>query len=211
MRGGRDRGEGLLERALEALRRGLNDTGAPWMIVGGIAIIARGVRRLTTDIDAVVRGDAVGVDTLLEVLARRRIVPRIPDARRFARTNLVLLLRHAPTGVDLDVSLGWSSFEVEALATSDSARYGRVTVPMARAEDLVVFKIVAARPKDLEDAAALLALYPNLDLTRVRRRIRELAALAEAPELLEGLESAVKTSRRSDRPRSRPRRRRRSP
>lgn len=29
------------------------------MVIGGIAIIARGVRRMTTDIDAVVRGDRV--------------------------------------------------------------------------------------------------------------------------------------------------------
>jgi hypothetical protein len=29
------------------------------MVIGGIAVIARGVRRLTTDIDAAVRGDAI--------------------------------------------------------------------------------------------------------------------------------------------------------
>jgi prolyl-tRNA editing enzyme YbaK/EbsC (Cys-tRNA(Pro) deacylase) len=42
---------------------------------------------------------------------------------------------------------------------------------MARAEDLVVFKALAARPKDIEDAAALLLLHSTIDLARVRRRL----------------------------------------
>jgi hypothetical protein len=43
------------------------------MIIGGIAVIARGVRRFTADIDAAVRGDQVDVDTLLASLAKKRI------------------------------------------------------------------------------------------------------------------------------------------
>jgi len=31
------------------------------MVIGGIAVIAHGVQRMTTDIDAVVQGDAVSV------------------------------------------------------------------------------------------------------------------------------------------------------
>ncbi len=38
-------GERLLEEALAALTAGLAESGAPWMVIGGIAIIARGVRR----------------------------------------------------------------------------------------------------------------------------------------------------------------------
>ena len=109
------RSERLLERALDALTKALTESGAPWMVIGGIAIIARGVRRFTTDIDAAVRGDAIHPEDLLEVLSKRRIAPRIPKALQFARENLVLLLRHEPTGVDLDVSFAWSGFEHEAL------------------------------------------------------------------------------------------------
>ena len=53
--------------------------------IGGIAVIARGVRRMTTDIDAAVRGDQVDVATFLDALAKKRIVPRINDVERFAR------------------------------------------------------------------------------------------------------------------------------
>lgn len=112
-------GESLLEGALAALALALTSTGAPWMIIGGIAVIAHGVRRFTTDIDAAVRGDAISVDRLIAALDRHEIIPRIPNASTFARENLVLLARHAPTGVDLDVSLAWSTFEHDAIEAAE--------------------------------------------------------------------------------------------
>lgn len=192
---------------MSALAQALKDTGAEWMIIGGIAAIARGVRRFTTDIDAVVRGDAVGVDDLLESLGRHGIEPRVPDARAFARANLVLLVSHRPTGVDLDISLGWSSFEHDALAASTTAKYGRVSAPMAQAEDLVVFKAVAGRPKDVEDAAALLAMHPDIDVARLTKRLRELALLAEAPDINNSLDEALRLARAASPKRRRPKKR----
>lgn len=165
------------------------------MVIGGIAVIARGVRRMTTDIDVVIRGDSVEISKLLRILAGHAVVPRIENASAFAEKNLVLLLRHTPTGVDLDVSLGWTDFEREALASSTRATYGRISYPMARAEDLVVFKALAARPKDIEDAAALILMHATIDLDRVRRRLAELAQLASEPALLDGLERVIAHAR----------------
>jgi len=183
-----------LEKALSALTAALDTTGVPWMVIGGIAVIARGVRRFTTDIDAAVRGDGLAIAPLLRALAKQKIVPRIDDAARFAAANLVLLLEHAPSGVELDVSLAWTDFEHEAIASAEVAPFGVVKAPMARPEDLVVFKAIAGRGKDVEDATALLVLYPKLDLGRIRDRVRELALLADAPELVSGLETMIARS-----------------
>lgn len=186
-----ERHDHRLEQALRDLTAALAATGAPWMIIGGIAVIARGVRRFTADIDAAIRGDQIELPVLVKALAKKRIVPRVKDAVELARANLVLLLRHEPTGVDFDVSFAWTSFEHEAIAASSVAAFGTVKAPMARPEDLIVFKSIAGRGRDLEDAIALLTLYPDIDLERVRERVRELAAAAEAPELTVGLETAI--------------------
>ena len=186
-----DRHDHRLEQALRELSRALDATGASWMVIGGIAVIARGVRRFTADIDATIRGDEIELPALVKALAKRRIVPRVEDAVELARANLVLLLRHEPTGVDFDLSFAWTSFEHEAIAASSVAAFGAVDAPMARPEDLIVFKAIAARGRDLDDAVALLALYPHIDLARVRARVRELAAAAEVPELAVGLETAI--------------------
>lgn len=188
-------GESLLEGALGALALALTSTGAPWMIIGGIAVIAHGVRRFTTDIDAAVRGDAISVDLLVDALERHEIIPRIPNASTFARENLVLLARHAPTGVDLDVSLAWSTFEHDAIEAAERTAFGSVQVPMSTAEDLVVFKAIAGRPRDIDDAESLLVLHPRIDVERARGRVAELAALADAPELLDGFDAFVARAR----------------
>ncbi|MDX2014142.1 MAG: nucleotidyltransferase [Myxococcaceae bacterium] len=192
MRANFELGERKLEDALSALTRALNDFGAPWMLIGGIAIIAQGVRRLTTDIDAVIQGDQANPETMLHALAANEIEPRIDDALAFAAENLVLLLRHGPTGVDLDLSFGWTSFEVEALQHRASLAFGRVRAPMATPEDLIVLKAMAGRPKDIDDAAALLTLHPNIRLSRIRARLDELSSLANAPEASQSLEEIVK-------------------
>lgn len=188
-------GERLLEDALEALGRALDEAGAPWMIIGGIAVIAHGVRRFTTDVDAAILGDSVAIAPLLAVLARHGIAARVPDVRAFAEQNLVLLLRHEASGVDLDLSLAWSSFERDAIAARAPTRFGRVCLPMSAPDDLVVFKSVAGRPKDQEDVEALLVLHPEVDVSRARRRLRELAELIEAPELVDAFDAVAARAR----------------
>lgn len=131
-------------------------------------------------------------------------IAALRDARAFAERNLVLLLRHDPTGVDLDVSLGWTGFEQEALAARTAVSFGALSLPMTRPEDLLIFKAMAARPKDLEDAAALLALHPGVNLERVRARLGELARLVDAPELVDGLEEIVLRSGSARRRKRRP-------
>jgi len=105
---------------------------------------------------------------------------------------MVLLLRHDPTGVEFDVSFAWTAFEHDAIEAATDATYGDVVAPMARAEDLVVFKAMAARPVDIEDTTALLLMHKDIDLDRVRRRLAELAAMADEPALLAGLERVIK-------------------
>jgi len=81
------------------------------------------------------RGPRVDVALLVRALAKKRIVPRIENAERFASESLVLLLRHDPTGVEFDVSMAWTDFEHAAIAASSVAVFGVVKAPMARPED----------------------------------------------------------------------------
>lgn len=172
-----------LIEALAALALALRDLGVPAMIIGGIAVIVRGVPRQTGDVDVAMWAEDVDVERLATALARHAIVPRIPDAIEFARQNQVLLLQHEPSGTPIEVSLAWLPFEREALARASAEDLGGVQLRVAAAEDLVVYKAVAWRDRDRADIERLLALHgPRMDLARVRALVQEFAALLGVPE-----------------------------
>lgn len=92
----------------------------------------------------------------------------------------MLLARHAKTGVDIDVSLAWLPFEMEAIAAAGPTILGAARLPVAQPEDLVIYKAVAWRPQDQQDIERLLALHgARMDLSRVRRHVQELGEAME--------------------------------
>lgn len=181
---------------------------APHMLIGGVAVVAHGVRRLTDDVDATIWADGVDVRSLVTQLQREGIELRIDDGLAFAERTQVLLLRHRPSGIDVDLSLAWLPFEKDALARAEIHRIGGKPVPVATASDLIVYKAIAARERDRSDVERLLEIYgAGIQLTNVRRRVRELAEALERPELLNALNVIIKrvsprpTSKRSPRTR----------
>jgi hypothetical protein len=187
---------GVLE-ALAALIRALGEAEAPAMIIGGIAVIARGVPRLTVDIDATAWGEAVSLETLFSTLEAHEIVPRIPQAEDFARSRQILLLEHRPTGTPLDISLAWLPFEREALRRASPVDFGGVTIPVAQAEDLLVYKAVAWRDRDKEDVERLLLLHAEeIDLDRIRDLVRQFAEALDEPKRIEEFDTLVRRTGR---------------
>jgi hypothetical protein len=181
-----------LDEALGALAAGLRASARPSMIIGGIAVIARGVPRLTRDIDATVAGPGTDVEALLKVLKRHGVVPRVEDAVRFAEQSHVLLLRHAPSGIDVDLSVAWLPFEVDAIGAAEVLAIHGARVRVARAEDLVIYKIAAWRPQDQQDVERLVGLHGlHMDLTRVKAFARDLATVLEDPRRVEEVEAVL--------------------
>lgn len=162
--------------ALRAIRNGLSGLGLPWMVIGGVAVIASGVPRYTADIDATLSASDEPAESIIDALRPHGIAPRIEGAAAFSREHHVLLLRHEASGVPLDISLAWLPFEEQAIRTSRDADYAGVPVRLPRVDDLIIYKLVASRPRDIEDVEQLLALHgPRLDLPRVKQVVGEFA------------------------------------
>lgn len=175
------------------------------MLIGGVAVIARGVRRLTDDVDATVWAEGLEIRGLLRKLAAHRIVPRIDDAQAFARRSQVLLLQHEPSGVDIDLSLAWLPFESEALDRADLVSIGRRRIAVATAEDLIIYKAIAARERDLSDIQRLFEIHgDDIDLARARRIVSQLADVLERPELVVTLDRLARARPQSSRARRKP-------
>lgn len=171
------------------------------LIIGGVAASLLGRPRLTQDVDVLVMLDRAQRSRFLASAPAFNFEPRVGDPLGLARRTRVLLVRHRPTAIDVDVVFGALPFEQEALARARPMTAGGVTFPVVTPEDLVVMKMVAHRPQDLLDVEAVLEIQPRLDLRRVRRWLREFSTALEMPELRGELE-AMLTRRRRRSPRS---------
>ena len=86
------------------------------------------------------------------------------------------------------------------LARAIRRRVGRRSIPFVDTNDLLVLKVLAARPKDLEDVRALLrGGSTEIDLATTKARLRELGQLLDDSTLIEIFEDQVKAARRKKR------------
>jgi hypothetical protein len=151
-------------------------------IIGGLAVQRWGEPRLTQDADLTVMtgfgGEAPFVDAFLAHFAGR-----LPDAREFALRNRVLLLRSSG-GIPLDVALGAMPFEEHATErASDFAVAPDAVIRTCSAEDLVVFKAFAGRPRDWLDIEGIaIRQAGRLDEALIWREVTPLLELKESPE-----------------------------
>lgn len=165
-------------------------------LIGGLAVQRWGEPRVTQDVDLTVLAafgqEAAVIGVLLSAYAARDA-----KARDFALEYRVLKLR-APDGVPIDVSLGALPFEIEVLARASPWRLSpEIELRVCSPEDLIVYKLVAARPRDLLDVEGVVRLrWRELDLRRVRSLTRQFAELIESPNLLKPFEDALRKVRR---------------
>ncbi len=173
---------------------------APGVVIGGLAASLLGRPRLTLDVDVLV---LLAEERWPEFLAAGEpygFSPRRSDSLSFARQNLVLLVRHQASAIDIDVVFGSLPFEKEAVAQAVWVELSGVRLPLPRPEDLIIMKAVAHRPQDLADIEAVLAAQPKLNLRRIRHWVREFAKALVLPEILNDLETLLSQRRQRRKP-----------
>ncbi len=171
--------------ALRDLVAWLERARVPGVVIGGVAASIQGRPRATRDLDVLALLEEEQWGGLLVLGAEFGYEPRIPEPLAFARTSRVLLLRHQPTAIDLDLTLGTLPFEEEAVRRAVRVDVGGLALPVASPEDLLIMKSVAHRPRDLVDIEAILDHHQRLDLARVHHWLREFSAALDMPEILD--------------------------
>lgn len=102
----------------------------------------------------------------------------------FVGATRVLPFVHNATGMSLDVVLAGPGLEQLFLAEAEEVDLGGVRVPVIRVEHLLVTKILAARPKDLDDAREILQSRDDIDRDLVRGLLRDLEIALDQSDLV---------------------------
>jgi hypothetical protein len=175
-------------RAAAELQSVCEAEGWRFCLIGGLAVQRWGEPRETVDVDLTLLTGFHDEARFVSILTAR-FEPRIDDAADFARVNRVLLLR-AASGVGLDIALGGLPFEESAVNRSSLFTFPPdVPLRTCSAEDLLVLKAFADRPKDWIDVEGIVIRQSGrIDWPYVRSQLAPLVELKEAPEILRRLE-----------------------
>ncbi len=159
-------------------------------LIGGLAVQRWGEPRLTQDVDLTVIADYGREGDIIDVCLRK-FEARRDDAADFARKYRVLLIR-STNDVDIDVSLGAIPFEIETVdRASDFEFADGIALPTCSAEDLIIHKAIAGRPRDISDIETIVARQSaHLDESRIRTWLTIFADLKEDSEVVASFERA---------------------
>lgn len=172
----------LVDRVLVVVER----TSSSYLVYGGIAVSAWANPRATQDADIVVQTPETECQALLADLRVAGFGLEANSETTFPLdgwTRVYLGGRHA------DLALGDTPFDRSALARRVPIRVLGRELYIAAAEDLVLYKLIAYRLKDLADVESILVRQRGkLDLVYLRHWADEVARATgkfEVPQKLE--------------------------
>jgi hypothetical protein len=176
---------------LAALARALDALGVRWFLFGAQAAILHGAARLSADVDVTIDLGPRTIPDLVAALAGDFDV-RVADPVRFAEETRVLPFVHRPSRMPLDVILAGPGLEEQFFAGATERLIGETRVRVVSAEDLVAMKVLAGRPTDLEDVAAVVRAHrDDLDLQKVRGTLGLLETALDRRDLLDAFQRVV--------------------
>lgn len=151
----------LLEDA-RCLQEFVEGKGWEFFFIGGVAVQVWGEPRLTRDIDLTVFTNLDNeIELIEEILGEYR--PKFHDAGQFALSNRVLPV-FTRGGVGIDFTLGGLAATSEPLSRASYQDFGDgIFLKVCSADDMLIMKTLAGRPRDWPDVEAVLIKQRNLD------------------------------------------------
>jgi hypothetical protein len=182
----------MFEKIICSISSSLERRDIPYMLIGGQAVLLYGEPRLTRDIDITLGAD---VDKLAEIIALAndlalKILPE--NIEKFVRETMVLPALHEETGIRIDFIFSFSPYERQAIMRARKVRMRDQDVYFAMPEDVIIHKIVAGRPRDMEDVRGILLKMPDIDTAYIRQWIEDFSAASGDNEIKKRLISIVK-------------------
>jgi predicted nucleotidyltransferase len=163
----------VFENLLKKIAAQLLKQNIPYMIIGGQAVLVYGEPRLTKDIDVTL---GIGVDEwrrMEQVIQESGWQYLTSDVEDFVKETMVLPVKDKESGIRIDFIFSLSPYERQAIDKAIDIDLGGVAIKFASLEDIVIHKIVARRPRDIEDAKSVLLKNPAYDKEYIREWLSE--------------------------------------
>lgn len=181
----------MFEELLARIGRALGHVRLPYMIIGGQAVLLYGVPRMTKDIDITLGTDIGGLEPVLEAVRTIGLSVIPEDFRRFVERTSVLPTIDGKTGIRVDLIFSFTPYEAHAISRAKTVELRGTPVLFASVEDVIIHKVFAGRPRDLEDVRWVVLKNSDLDRAYVRRWLKEFESAPEGSRLLQVFEDVL--------------------
>ena len=159
-------------------------------------MVAYGVPRFSADVDVTLALAPDDPERFVQEMDASGFTLRVDDPE-FVRRTRVMPFVHTATGMPLDVVLAGSGLEEEFLGRAKTTDIGGADIPLIDVADLFIAKLLAGRPKDIEDARGLWRLRgSSVDRRRVLRLLRLLEEALGQSDLVSGFETITQKHER---------------
>ena len=163
----------MFQKLLEKLALSLEKNGIAYMIIGGQAVLLYGEPRLTKDIDVTIDMKPDDVSDITNVVNDLGYEMLVDSPETFVSKTSVLPCLEPITGIRIDFIFSFSAYEKQALKRVKRVHIGKAQVCFASVEDMVIHKIVAGRPRDIEDVKIMMIKEHIIDVDYIRRWLEQ--------------------------------------
>lgn len=174
----------MFEEILSRIASSLEKHCIPYMIIGGQAVLLYGEPRLTRDIDVTLGVNTDHLDQLLAIVQELLLKPVLEKVESFVQQTMVLPALDEATGVRVDFIFSFTPYETQAIERARQLMIREQQVRFAAPEDLIIHKVFAGRPRDLEDIRSVLLKNPATDRTYIKEWLKEFDLAMEGKNFL---------------------------
>jgi len=146
------------------------------MVIGGQAVLLYGEPRLTKDIDITLGVNTERLPELLDILPLLSLKPLPKDIPSFVKKTMVLPAFDPSSGIRVDFIFSFTPYERQAIKRAKTIMISGRKVRFASLEDLIIHKVFAGRPRDLEDVRILILKNRDIDRKYIERWLKEFDA-----------------------------------
>lgn len=143
------------------------------MVIGGQAVLLYGEPRLTRDIDITLGVNVDELDKILRITSNLRLKALVENEQDFVKRTMVLPVLEEESGIRVDFIFSFSPYERQALERARNIKLGRTSVRFGSLEDVVIHKVIAGRPRDIEDVRIILLKNPDYDSGYIKRWLKK--------------------------------------
>ena len=185
----------MFEEIICSISSQLERRNISYMLIGGQAVLLYGEPRLTRDIDITLGVDVDKLNNIISLVDDLCLKILSDNIETFVRETMVLPVVHEETGIRIDFIFSFSPYERQAIEKARKVRMLDQDVYFAAPEDVIIHKIVAGRPRDIEDVRDILLKMPEIDIAYIRQWLKDFSDALSDDEIKKRLESVIKTLR----------------